>query len=84
MTPSQPLWIAADHPALRYTGVALLLFTAAKVLLWDTRQLETPFRVLSFIGLGLILLAVSWAYTRRRALFGRDAELPGPPAPPAA
>ena len=37
-----------------------------KLFLYDLRNLETPYRILSFIALGLILLGVSWVYTRFR------------------
>lgn len=49
---------------LRLPGLALLLTCIAKVFVYDLRNLETPYRILSFIGLGLILLAVSWIYSR--------------------
>ena len=45
-------------------GLGLLLLCIAKVFFYDLRNLETFYRILSFIGLGLILLAVSWVYTR--------------------
>jgi uncharacterized membrane protein len=49
---------------LRLAGLALLLGCIAKLFAYDLRSLETFFRILSFIGLGVILLAVSWIYTR--------------------
>lgn len=49
---------------LRLPGLALLLTCIAKVFVYDLRNLETFYRILSFIGLGVILLAVSWIYTR--------------------
>jgi uncharacterized membrane protein len=49
---------------LRLAGLALLLGCIGKLFAYDLRSLETFFRILSFIGLGLILLAVSWIYTR--------------------
>src|SRR5258708_20113952 len=49
---------------LRLAGLALLLSCIAKLFAYDLRSLETFFRILSFIGLGVILLAVSWIYTR--------------------
>lgn len=61
--------------ALRYTGVGLLLLTAAKVILFDIAQLPVQFRILSFIGLGVILLVASWAYTRHRS---RTRDIPEP------
>ena len=49
---------------LRLSGMALFLSCILKLFLWDLRHLETMPRILSFIALGLILLAVSWIYTR--------------------
>jgi uncharacterized membrane protein len=49
---------------LRWQALALLAVTIVKVFIYDTSQLETPYRVLSFIALGIILLGVSFAYQR--------------------
>jgi uncharacterized membrane protein len=49
---------------LRLPGLALLLLCIGKVFFYDLRNLDTIYRILSFIGLGLILLGVSWIYTR--------------------
>ena len=54
-----------DRP-LRLQGLALFMICVLKVFLYDMRNLETPYRILSFIALGLILLGVSWIYTRFR------------------
>ena len=51
---------------LRIQGLAMLLVCILKVFFYDLRNLETIYRILSFIVLGLILLAVSWIYTRFR------------------
>jgi uncharacterized membrane protein len=48
----------------RLEGLTLLLFCILKLFLYDLRNLETLFRILSFIALGLILLGVSLLYTR--------------------
>jgi uncharacterized membrane protein len=50
----------------RLSGLTLLLGCILKLFLWDLRHLETLPRILSFIVLGLILVAVSWIYTRFR------------------
>jgi uncharacterized membrane protein len=44
----------------------LLLICILKLFLYDLRNLETLYRILSFMALGLILLGVSWIYTRFR------------------
>jgi hypothetical protein len=63
-------WLALGFPMrdrlLRLSGLALLLACILKLFLWDLRRLETLPRIFSFIALGLILLAVSWVYTRFR------------------
>jgi hypothetical protein len=51
---------------LRLQGLALLLLCILKLFIYDLRNLETLYRILSFITLGLILLGVSWVYTRFR------------------
>jgi hypothetical protein len=51
---------------LRISGLTLLVACILKLFLWDFRHLETFPRILSFIVLGLILVGVSWIYTRFR------------------
>jgi uncharacterized membrane protein len=52
---------------LRLSGLALFLVCTLKLFFWDLRNLETLPRIVSFIVLGLLLVAVSWVYTRFRA-----------------
>ena len=72
------LLLGAGFPArerpLRLAGLALLLYCISKLFIYDLRHLETVYRILSFVALGIILLGVSWIYTRfretiRRGLF---------------
>jgi uncharacterized membrane protein len=51
---------------LRISGLTLLLACILKLFVWDLRHLETLPRIFSFIVLGVILLGVSWIYTRFR------------------
>jgi hypothetical protein len=51
---------------LRLTGLAMFFVCTAKLFFWDLRNLETLPRIVSFIVLGLLLVAVSWVYTRFR------------------
>jgi hypothetical protein len=51
---------------LRLSGLALLLACILKLFVWDLRHLETLPRILSFLVLGLLLVGVSWIYTRFR------------------
>jgi Predicted membrane protein (DUF2339) len=50
----------------RLTGLALFLVCILKLFVYDLRHLETMYRILSFIVLGLMLVSVSWLYTRFR------------------
>lgn len=50
----------------RLSGLAVLLFCILKLFGYDLRHLDTLPRIISLIALGLILLAVSWIYTRFR------------------
>jgi uncharacterized membrane protein len=58
--------IATRSSAARLMALALFGVTILKVFLVDLAHLETIYRVVSFIGLGVILIAVSLAYTRFR------------------
>ena len=51
---------------LRLSGLALFLVCTLKLFFWDLRNLETLPRIMSFIVLGLLLVGVSWVYTRFR------------------
>lgn len=51
---------------LRLGGLALLLLAAAKVFAYDLSELESIYRALSFIALGLLLLGGAFAYQRIR------------------
>jgi hypothetical protein len=61
----------ARERALRLSGLVLLGVCVAKLFLYDLRELEALPRILSFVVLGLVLLGVSWAYTRYRTLISR-------------
>jgi uncharacterized membrane protein len=56
---------------LRLSGLSLFLVCILKLFLYDLRQLETFYRIISFIVLGLILVSVSWIYTRFRSRIER-------------
>lgn len=56
---------------MRLSGLALFLLCIGKLFVYDLRNLETLYRILSFAGLGAMLLAVSWAYTRFRESLNR-------------
>jgi uncharacterized membrane protein len=49
---------------LRWQALVLLAFAIAKVFLVDVSALSQGYRILSFLGLGALLLAVSFVYQR--------------------
>jgi uncharacterized membrane protein len=51
---------------MRLSGMALFLICLGKLFFYDLRQLQTFDRILSFFVLGVILVSVSWLYTRFR------------------
>ena len=51
---------------LRAAGLGLLAIATTKVFLYDLASLDATHRVPSFIGLGILLLASSYAYQRLR------------------
>lgn len=52
---------------LRWQGLGLLVIAILKTFLYDVRSLSQGYRVASFLGLGALLMAVSFAYVRRDA-----------------
>lgn len=56
--------IARRVPFLRWQALVVLAITIAKVFLVDISQLNEGYRVLSFLGLGALLLAISFVYQR--------------------
>ena len=51
-------------PVEAYEGLFLIAATTVKVFAYDTSQLDRVYRILSFIVLGILLLAISFAYQR--------------------
>jgi uncharacterized membrane protein len=49
---------------MRLSGLAVLFACILKLFVSDLAGLEPVARILSFVGLGLFLLGVSWTYTR--------------------
>ncbi|HET9363438.1 MAG TPA: DUF2339 domain-containing protein, partial [Candidatus Angelobacter sp.] len=45
-------------------ALVLIAVTIGKVFLYDSRELEQVYRILSFIALGVMLMAISYAYHR--------------------
>jgi uncharacterized membrane protein len=49
---------------VRWLALFLIAATTVKVFIYDTSQLDRQYRILSFIVLGLLLLAISFVYQR--------------------
>jgi uncharacterized membrane protein len=58
--------LVRDDRRFRLGGLALLSAAVVKVFVYDLSELESLYRVLSFIALGLLLLAGAFAYQRIR------------------
>jgi len=63
---------------LRWQALLLLAFTIGKAFLYDLRNLSQGYRVLSFLGLGALLMAISFAYQKDWLAL----RLPNPPPEP--
>jgi uncharacterized membrane protein len=53
-----------QRPGLRYGALAVLLVAVLKVFISDMAGLQGLYRVASFLGLGLSLVAIGWIYQR--------------------
>jgi uncharacterized membrane protein len=69
------------HALARYIGMAVLGVTALKVFFYDLWELGGIYRVIGFIGFGVLLVLVSYLYQRRRS-DRPDQSPPPPPSPP--
>jgi len=56
--------IVKHHRPIRLFALGLFGLTALKVFLFDLSFLDTSYRTLSFGGLGLALIGISWLYNR--------------------
>jgi uncharacterized membrane protein len=54
----------AGSRLLRISGLALLTAVTFKVFLIDAASLTGVLRILSFLGLGIALIGIGWAYGR--------------------
>jgi uncharacterized membrane protein len=66
--------IAVNSQRARLASAAVIALTIAKAFLIDMSTLTGVYRALSFICLGLVLVAIGWLY--QRILFRRQAPLP--------
>ncbi len=60
----QAIGLIRDQSAMHVGSLLLLLVTIGKVFLVDASQLEGLYRVLSFLGLGLVLIAIGFFYNK--------------------
>jgi uncharacterized membrane protein len=61
------------HRSYRIVAFVLFGFTILKIFIYDLSYLETLYRIFSFIGLGVILLAVSYVYQKyKKNIFGTE------------
>ena len=58
--------LIARERVMRLSGLGLLLGCILKLFVYDLREREAMERIMSFVILGLFLLAISWTYTRYR------------------
>jgi uncharacterized membrane protein len=65
---------------VRYSGVALLVVTLAKLFLHDLSSLSQLYRIGAFIGVAIILIVASFVY--QRFLVPKAEKPPPPPVPP--
>jgi uncharacterized membrane protein len=74
--------LRSGRSELRQGGLVLLAVATSKVFLFDLAALDVAYRVISFIALGLLLLASAWLWQRAqpKAAAGADA----PTSPPTA
>ena len=66
------------NPLARYIGMSVLGVTVLKVFFYDLWELGGIYRVIGFIGFGVLLVLVSYLYQRRRS----DPTQSPPPPPP--
>ncbi|MDR6225240.1 DUF2339 domain-containing protein [Desmospora profundinema] len=52
--------------SMRWMAMVLFGITIIKIFVWDLSFLESVYRIVSFMGLGVILLGVSFAYQKYR------------------
>ena len=76
------LGFAKRSAACRYAGLALLALTLVKVVAVDLSEVDRVWRVVSFIGVGLLLVGTSIGYAKLAPKVGRSqGSEAGPSAP---
>jgi uncharacterized membrane protein len=60
---------------IRISSIVLFGLTILKIFIYDLSFLQTPYRIFSFIGLGVILLAVSYLYQKYKDVILAEVKL---------
>ncbi len=68
--------IALRNEVLRWASLAVMLLSVGKVFVMDTAHLEDLYRVVSFLGLGMSLIALGYLY--QRFVFRKTPQVMGP------
>jgi uncharacterized membrane protein len=55
-----------QYAPLRYIGIVIIAVTSLKVFFYDLWELGGIYRVIGFVGFGLLLVLVSYLYQNRR------------------
>jgi len=65
--------IVRRYAPIRYLAIALLALTIVKAFVYDLSMLGGIYRIIGFVGLGVLLLLGAWLYQRYRdVILGRD------------
>ncbi|NOZ14067.1 MAG: DUF2339 domain-containing protein [Acidobacteria bacterium] len=63
-----------ENGIMRKTAIAIFIVTLFKVFLVDISHFSTPYRILSFLVLGMLLITSSWLYHHFRKMLTENAE----------
>ena len=66
-----PVALQLRERVLRLSGLALVITCIGKLFAHDLRNLDTLYRVASFLILGVLLITVSWVYSKLRTQIER-------------
>jgi uncharacterized membrane protein len=75
--------LAARRARPRHAGLALLALATAKVFIIDLASMDVAYRAIVLAGLGVLLLASAWLFTRFRGRRADQAGIGGEPGPAA-
>ncbi len=73
------LGMRREYPPVRYIGMTILAITVLKVFFYDLWELGGIYRVIGFLGFGLLLVLVSYLYQRGKVAAKQKPA--GPPEP---